>query len=197
MVELGILEPCSASEWASLAFIIPKQDGHIQQITNLCLIYPVLSNGILESWKGGFRTRQGFNSHKDKTRESQRGMFMAHAHDITKNQTRRYGSLQKRIPGNHERGAIGHNNAHSIKQSFANNILYLSLQRCLIASLVTYSIPNSTFLCNTTHLNLINQARSFISLSRLLAITNTNIFLWDSNVPQLCPASHGGRVMQY
>ncbi len=35
MVELGILEPCRASEWASPAFIIPKKDGRIQQITDL------------------------------------------------------------------------------------------------------------------------------------------------------------------
>ncbi len=36
MVELVILKPCRASEWASLAFIIPKKDGHIRQITDLC-----------------------------------------------------------------------------------------------------------------------------------------------------------------
>ncbi len=36
MVELGILAPWGASEWASPAFIIPKKDGHIQQITDLC-----------------------------------------------------------------------------------------------------------------------------------------------------------------
>ncbi|KAL7471920.1 hypothetical protein ACHAXS_012234, partial [Conticribra weissflogii] len=35
MVELGILAPCGASEWVSPAFIIPKKDGHIQQITDL------------------------------------------------------------------------------------------------------------------------------------------------------------------
>ncbi len=35
MVELGILEPCQASEWASPAFIIPKKDGRVQQITDL------------------------------------------------------------------------------------------------------------------------------------------------------------------
>ncbi len=34
---------------------------------------------------------------------------MARAHDITKSQRRRHGNLQKRIPGNHERGATGHN----------------------------------------------------------------------------------------
>ncbi len=32
------------------------------------------------------------------------------APDITKNQRRRHGNLQRRIPGNHERGATGHNN---------------------------------------------------------------------------------------
>ncbi len=26
-VNLGILEPCGASEWASLTFVIPKKDG--------------------------------------------------------------------------------------------------------------------------------------------------------------------------
>ena len=35
MVELGILEPCGASEWASPAFIIPKKDGRVRQITDL------------------------------------------------------------------------------------------------------------------------------------------------------------------
>ncbi len=35
MVELGILEPFIASEWASPAFIIPKKDGRIHQITDL------------------------------------------------------------------------------------------------------------------------------------------------------------------
>ncbi len=36
MVKLGILAPCGASEWVSPAFIIPKKDGHIRQITDLC-----------------------------------------------------------------------------------------------------------------------------------------------------------------
>ncbi len=35
MVELGILEPCGASEWASPAFIIPKKDGRVCQIMDL------------------------------------------------------------------------------------------------------------------------------------------------------------------
>ena len=35
MVEIGILAPCGASEGASPAFIIPKKDGHIWQITDL------------------------------------------------------------------------------------------------------------------------------------------------------------------
>ncbi len=35
MVELSILEPGKASEWASLAFIIPKKDGQVQQFTDL------------------------------------------------------------------------------------------------------------------------------------------------------------------
>ncbi len=34
-VELGILEPFCASEWESLAFITPKQDVQVHQITNL------------------------------------------------------------------------------------------------------------------------------------------------------------------
>ncbi len=29
MIELGILEPCGVSEWASTAFIIPKKDGRV------------------------------------------------------------------------------------------------------------------------------------------------------------------------
>ncbi len=44
MVELGILEPCRASKWASLAFIIPKKDGCVPQITDLCL----LNNAIIQ-----------------------------------------------------------------------------------------------------------------------------------------------------
>ncbi len=112
MVELGILEPCSASEWASLAFIIPKKDGFDKLLTY----------------------------------------------------------------------------THSIKQSFANNILYISSQICFIASLVTNYLPNLTFPCNTTHLNLMIQAKSFVSLSRLLANTNTNVFLRDSNVPSTLPS---------
>ncbi|KAL7460260.1 hypothetical protein ACHAXS_000722 [Conticribra weissflogii] len=74
---------------------------------------------------------------------------------------------------------------HSIKLSFKNNILYLSLQTCSITSLVKNSLPNLTFLCNTTPLNLMNQAKSFVSLSRLSENTNTNAFLWDSNVPKI------------
>ncbi len=36
MVELGILAPCGASELVSPAFIIPKKDGCVRQITDLC-----------------------------------------------------------------------------------------------------------------------------------------------------------------
>ncbi len=36
MVELGILKPSGTSEWASPAFIIPKKDGCVWQITDLC-----------------------------------------------------------------------------------------------------------------------------------------------------------------
>ncbi len=73
------------------------------------MIYPVVNNDILELWNDGFRTRQVFNAHRDKRREGQRGTCMARAHDITKNQNRRHRNLLKRIPGNHERGATGHN----------------------------------------------------------------------------------------
>lgn len=37
MVELSILEPCGASLWVSSVFIIPKRDGWIQQIIDLCI----------------------------------------------------------------------------------------------------------------------------------------------------------------
>ncbi len=57
----------------------------------------------------GLELDKAFNAHRDKTREGQRGTCMAHAHDITKNQRRRRGNLQMRIPGNHERGATRHN----------------------------------------------------------------------------------------
>ncbi len=36
MVELGILEACGASEWASPSFIVPKKDGEVWQISDLC-----------------------------------------------------------------------------------------------------------------------------------------------------------------
>ncbi len=89
-----------------------------QYSTNWILIYPGLSNYILELWKGGFRTRQAFNTYRDRTREQRRGMCMARAHDITKNQRRRHGNLQKRIPWNHERGATGHNRYSAIEILF-------------------------------------------------------------------------------
>ncbi|KAL7460815.1 hypothetical protein ACHAXS_001257 [Conticribra weissflogii] len=78
---------------------------------------------------------------------------------------------------------------HSIKLSFANNTPYPSLKTCLIESLVANSLPNLTFPFNTTHLNLMKQAKSFVSLSRLLANANTNASLWDSNVPQTLPSN--------
>ncbi|KAL7452412.1 hypothetical protein ACHAXS_000275, partial [Conticribra weissflogii] len=73
--------------------------------------------------------------------------------------------------------------AHSIKLSFENNTPFQSSQTCSTTSLVTNSLPNSTFQCNTTLLNLMNLAKSFVSLSCPSANTNTNISLWDSNVP--------------
>ncbi len=50
-------------------------------------------------------------------------MCMVHAHDVTKNQRRRHRNLQKRIPGNHERGATGHNRQY-----------YIPLELCYWAS---------------------------------------------------------------
>ncbi len=41
------------------------------------MIYPVLTNGILESWKGGFKTWQGIE--RIKTRGGQRDVCMANA----------------------------------------------------------------------------------------------------------------------
>ena len=35
MVNIGIITPCGASEWASPAFIVPKKDGRVRQITDL------------------------------------------------------------------------------------------------------------------------------------------------------------------
>ncbi len=83
--------------------------------------------------------------------------------------------------------------AHLKKQSFTNNILYLSSQICLISSLVTNSLPNLTFPCNTTHLNLMNQAKSSVSLSCLWVNANTIVFLWDSNVPLILPSKSWGK----
>ncbi len=76
---------------------------------------------------------------------------------------------------------------HSIKLSFENNTPYKSSPTCLIASLDTNSLPNLTSQCNTTLSNLTNQAKSVMSLSGPLANTNTNISLWDSNVPLTLP----------
>ncbi len=41
---------------------------------------------------------------------------MACAHDVTRNQGRRHGNPLRRIPGNHERGATGHNRQHYIQR---------------------------------------------------------------------------------
>lgn len=38
MVEIGILNPCGASEWVSPSFIAPKKDGCVKQITALHLL---------------------------------------------------------------------------------------------------------------------------------------------------------------
>ncbi len=61
----------------------------------------------------GLELDKAFDAHRDKTREGQRGTCMARAHDVTENQRRRHRNLQKRIPGNHERGATGHNTCNS------------------------------------------------------------------------------------
>ncbi len=44
MFEIGILAPCTASEWVSPAFVFPKKDGHVQQITDLYS----LNNAIIQ-----------------------------------------------------------------------------------------------------------------------------------------------------
>ncbi len=49
---------------------------------------------------------------------------MAHAYDVTENQRRRHGNLQKRIPRNYESGATGHNKYHHI-----NSVPRASLHR--------------------------------------------------------------------
>ncbi len=76
----------------------------------------ILSNDILEFWKGGFRTRQAFNAHNDITREGQR-------HDLTRNQRRRHWNLHKRIPGYQERGATGHNRTIFMLMDVDSNIV--------------------------------------------------------------------------
>ncbi len=63
MVELGILEPCGASEWASPAFIIPRKDGCVQQITDLyslnkaiiCKQYPLPIITNMLDWISGYK----------------------------------------------------------------------------------------------------------------------------------------------
>ncbi len=73
-------------------------------------------------------------------------------------------------------------------QSFKNNTLYLLLQTCSIISLVINSSLNLIFPCNTTHLDSMNQAKSFVSLLCHLASTNINTFQWDSSVPLTLPS---------
>ncbi|KAL7462484.1 hypothetical protein ACHAXS_004983 [Conticribra weissflogii] len=77
--------------------------------------------------------------------------------------------------------------AHSIKISYANNILYQSSPTCSTASLATNSSPNLIFQCNITHLNSTSRAKSFALSSHLSASTNTNVYPWDSNVPLILP----------
>ncbi len=36
MVDIGILEECRASEWASPCFIVAKKDSQVRQISDLC-----------------------------------------------------------------------------------------------------------------------------------------------------------------
>ncbi len=61
--------------------------------------------------KVGLELDKVINAHRDTRREGQRGTCMARAHDLTKNQRRRHGNLQKRISGHHERGAAENNSA--------------------------------------------------------------------------------------
>ncbi len=61
----------------------------------------------------GLELDKAFNAHNDKTRGGLRGTCMSCAHDITKNHRRRNSNLQKRIPGNHARDAIGHKSSVS------------------------------------------------------------------------------------
>ncbi|KAL7461623.1 hypothetical protein ACHAXS_002042, partial [Conticribra weissflogii] len=77
--------------------------------------------------------------------------------------------------------------AHLTKQSYENNIPYLSSHTCLTKYPVTIFLPNLTHPYNITHLSLTNFAKSFVLLSHRLANTSTNISLCDSNVPLALP----------
>ncbi len=58
--------------------------------------------------KGGIELGKVFNTHKDKTREGQEGLCMAHVHDIIKRTMEgRSGNLQKRMESC--KGVTGHN----------------------------------------------------------------------------------------
>ncbi|KAL7481996.1 hypothetical protein ACHAW6_007678 [Cyclotella cf. meneghiniana] len=42
LVDLGVLAPTTESEWASPSFIVPKKDGRVHWISNLCQLNKVI-----------------------------------------------------------------------------------------------------------------------------------------------------------
>ncbi len=102
---------------------------------------------FLKLWKTGFRTRQAFNAHRDKKREGRRGTCMARAHDVTRNQGRRHGNPLRRIPGNHERGATGHNTLPPRNWWGRTRVFQIKLQRCGLP--IWQGAANINTFCNT------------------------------------------------
>ncbi len=86
--------------------------------------------------------------------------------------------------------------SHSIKLSFANNTIYLSLRTCLTTALATNSSLNLTFPCNTTHLNLMNQAKSSVSFHTLWQIQIQTSPHGLQMCTRHCPASYEGSFSQ-
>ncbi len=94
---------------------------------------------------------------------------MARAHDVTKNQSRRHRNQLKRIPGNHERGATGHNSI----VWFYKLELYKVCQYCQWNNLSNYSTK--------TFLSCISSWFPFWKMLSSLRQMSTYMLKWTNN----------------